>query len=84
MVDDRLEWINVLEGYAKERGELEAESQARSCSLPPAEVTDKLLRYEAHLDRQLYRAMDELERRQRLRKGEKVAPPLHINLGRRN
>jgi hypothetical protein len=27
-------------------------------SLPPADATDNLLRYEAHLDRQLYRAMD--------------------------
>jgi hypothetical protein len=34
------------------------------------EVTDKLICYEAHLERQLYRAMDQLERLQRLRGGE--------------
>ena len=39
----------------------------------------KLLRYEAHLDRQLYRAMDQLERLQRQRRGEKVPPPLNID-----
>ncbi|MGA2920753.1 MAG: hypothetical protein ABSE28_06585 [Candidatus Sulfotelmatobacter sp.] len=50
----------------------------------PVEATNKLLRYEAHLDRQLYRAMDQLERLQRQRRGEKVPPPLNINLGRRN
>jgi hypothetical protein len=44
--------------------------------------TDKLLRDEAYLDGQLYRAMDELERLQRQRRGETVPPPLNINLGR--
>jgi hypothetical protein len=46
----------------------------------PVEATNKLLRYEAHLNRQLYRAMDQLERLQRQRRGEKVPPPLNINL----
>ena len=36
----------------------------------------------AHLDRQLYRAMDQLERLLRQRRGEAVPPPLNINLGR--
>jgi hypothetical protein len=48
-----------------------------------AHVADKLLRYEAHLDRQLYRAMDQLERLQRQRKGENVPPPINVNLGQR-
>jgi hypothetical protein len=37
----------------------------------PADATDKLLRYEAHLDRQLYRAMDQLERLRRQRRAKK-------------
>jgi hypothetical protein len=57
------------------------DAEARSFSLPPTEATDKLLRYEAHLDRQLYRAMDQLERLQRQRRGETVPPPLNVNLG---
>jgi len=57
---------------------------ARSFTLPSAVATDKLLRYEAHLDRQLYRAMDQLERQQRQRRDENVPPPpLNVNLGRR-
>jgi len=48
------------------------------------EATDKLLRYEAHLDRHLDRAMDQLERLQRRRKGEIVPPPLNINFGKRS
>jgi hypothetical protein len=58
----------------------DVDAEARSFSLPPADATDKL--YETHLDKQLYRAMDQLERLQRQRKGKAVPPPLNINLGR--
>jgi hypothetical protein len=83
-IDYQLDHINLLERYAEQREKLEGEAEARSFSLPPADVTDKLIRYEAHLDRQLYRAMDQLERLQRLRGGETVPPPLNVNLGRRS
>jgi hypothetical protein len=82
-IDERLEIISRLKRYATKREELALAAEARSFSLPPADATDKLLRYEAHLDRQLYRAMDQLERIQRQRRGENVPPPLNINLGRR-
>ena len=38
--------------------------------------------YEAHLDKLLYRAMNQLERLQRQRRGEAVPPSFNINLGR--
>jgi hypothetical protein len=82
-IDDRLRKISLFKDLATERESLESDAEARSFSLPPAEATDKLLRYETHLDRQLYRAMDELERLQRQRRGENVPPPLNISLGRR-
>ncbi len=83
LIDDRLERISAFKGYAIEREDLALDAEARSFSLPPVDVTDKLLRYEAHLDRQLYRAMDQLERLQRQRRGENMPPPLNINLGTR-
>ena len=52
-----MEAIRVLQGYANERENLALDAEVRSFSLPPAGATDKLLLYEAHLDRQLYRAM---------------------------
>jgi hypothetical protein len=82
-IDRQLETIRVFEEYTSEREDLQRDAEARSFSLPPVDATDKLLRYEAHLDRQLYRAMDQLERLQRQRKGEKVHPPLNINFGSR-
>jgi hypothetical protein len=81
-IEHQLETLSTFKDYASERAELTRDAEARSFSLPPADASDKLLRYEAHLDRHLYRAMDQLERIQRQRKGEAVPPPLNINLGR--
>ena len=83
LIKQRLEMMSTFKEYAKGRENLAVDAEARSFSLPPTHATDKLLRYEAHLDRQLYRAMDQLERVQRQRRGENVPPPLSINLGRR-
>jgi hypothetical protein len=82
-IDARLESINELKACSSEREYLALDAEARSFSLPPADATDKLLRYEAHVDRGLYRAMDQLERLQRRRRGENVPPPLNINVGSR-
>jgi hypothetical protein len=83
VIEDRLERIRKFNGYALRSENLTADAEARRFSFPSSDATDKLIRYEAHLDRQLYRAMDELERQQRRRKGESVPPPLNVNLGRR-
>ena len=82
-IDHELERLSAFKDYALEREKLSGDAEARSFSLPPTDATDKLLRYEAHLDRQLYRAMDQLERLQRQRRGENVPPPVNINLGKR-
>ncbi len=83
LIEERLERLFSFEEYALEREKLALEADARRFSLPSAEATEKILRYEAHLDRQLYRAMDQLERLQRQRQGENVPPPVNVNLGRR-
>lgn len=51
--------------------------------LPNAEVLDKILRYETTLERQLYRAMHQLERLQRMRKGEFVPAPVTMEVSQR-
>ena len=74
-IDDQLRRIEDFRRLAELRAKLAQGAELRKFSLPPADAADKLLRYEAHLDRQLYRAMDQLERLQRLRRGEVVPPP---------
>jgi hypothetical protein len=82
IIEDRLEKLGALKECGRAR---ETCRRRRGPKLQPrsASATDKLLRYEAHVDRQLSRAMDQLERLQRRRKGENVPPPLTVNLGRR-
>ena len=55
LIDHYLEKIGELKRHVTEREDLARDAEARSFSLPPADAADKLLRYETHLDRQLYR-----------------------------
>jgi hypothetical protein len=78
VIDQELKRLDVLKDFARARRPLRVESEILSRSLPPAGPSDKILRYDAHIERQLYRAMHQLERLQRLRKGEAVPPPLTV------
>jgi hypothetical protein len=49
-------------------------------AIPNSDALDKILRYEAAIDRNLNRAVDRLERLQRRRKGEPVLPPVSVRL----
>jgi hypothetical protein len=50
--------------------------------VPNREALDKILRYEAAIDRSLSRAVDRLEHLQRCRRGEAVLPPVRVRLTR--
>ncbi|HQU74659.1 MAG TPA: hypothetical protein PKV71_18865 [Calditrichia bacterium] len=41
---------------------------------------ERLLRYETALHRQFFKTLNELERLQRLRKGDAVPPPMDLNI----
>jgi hypothetical protein len=83
MIDGRLQTVSSLEKDLTARDKLQTDAKTRSCSLPAVEEIDTFLRYESQQDRFLYRAMSELERLQRQRKGENVPPPINVNFGRR-
>ena len=72
-------YLRILE----EREEKEEEARQEAAVLPSAEKLDKILRYETTLDRQFYRAMDQLERLQRRRVGEAVPPPLTMEVSQK-
>jgi hypothetical protein len=59
---------------------LELEREALLASLPEhGWQLDKIIRYEASLDRQLYKAINQLERLQRRRKGEDLPAPVVLD-----
>jgi hypothetical protein len=54
------------------------QSEQASRALPTGAVLDKILRYETSVERQLYRALHQLERIQRRGRGEPVPPPVSV------
>jgi hypothetical protein len=77
---------NALATYQRELPALEkregdeAEARRDASLLPRTEVVEKILRYESSLERQFYRALNQLERLQRRRNGETVPPPLMMDM----
>jgi hypothetical protein len=59
-------WTNVMEAAVGRH------------AIPDGDALDKILRYEAAIDRQLGRALDRLERLQRRRRGEMIPPPVSV------
>ena len=92
-INRRKELLSTIDWYMKQyemkkhaaREREEAEESARQAAevLPSADTLDKILRYETTLERQMYRAMHQLERLQRLRQGEAVPPPLSMEFSAR-
>jgi hypothetical protein len=55
---------------------LKHEHNLAAARVPSQEVSDRLIRYEAHLSREFDRTLAQLERRQRMRLGQPVLPKL--------
>ena len=68
---------------AGKREAAEEEARQAVAVLPSPEVLDKIMRYETTLQRQLYRALAQLERLQRMREGEAVPAPMMMELSER-
>jgi hypothetical protein len=62
----------------------EEEAHQAAAGLPSPEVLEKIMRYETKLERQMYRAMAQLERLQRMRQGENIPPPLTMEVSERS
>jgi hypothetical protein len=83
-IDRKLNLISWSISHCEEHEENEAEARRAAAVLPSPEVLDKIMRYATFLERQLYRAMNQLERVQRMRLGEAVPPPLTMEVSERN
>jgi hypothetical protein len=75
--------VKKLSRAAKEmRGKVRAQEDRmrQRLVLPPADVLDKVMRYEAHLNRQMLQALHELQRLQAARAGAPVLPPAALDV----
>ena len=59
---------------------LRREQDLAGARVPSQEVSDRLLRYDAHLSREFDRTLSQLERLQRMRRGQPVLPPVKVDL----
>jgi hypothetical protein len=64
----------------KEDNQLALQVQKKIGCIPDAYDLDRLLKYEGSIERQFYKAIDQLERLQRLRAGDHVPAPVNIDL----
>ncbi len=77
------EEIRRLKRHRKARAAIEADRiklEALCRSVPEPGVLDRLLRYEAHLERAFDRNLSQLERMQRARLGHPPLPEIRVNL----
>jgi hypothetical protein len=75
--------INRLKQYQEKCGSVESERmkvEIRRQSVPDSRAQDRLLRYEGSLERAFDRALTQLERVQRMRKGQSVLPPIKVDV----
>jgi len=79
-LDQQLKSISLSKASYEERKKGDEESRQAAAALPPVEVLYKIIRYESMLQKQLYRAMSQLERVQRMGQGEAVPPPLTVEV----
>jgi phage protein D len=70
--------IEELERFLRERQESEQRGIIERYAIPDSEALNRLLRYQALNDRRLQRALTQLERLQRRRKGDYVPPPVKV------
>ncbi len=81
-IDEEMERVLDLKKRAENTEARRMGYKLKTSLVPSAEVLDRLLRYEASLDRAFDRTLSQLERLQRMRLGHAVPPPLKVELSR--
>jgi len=79
-INKQLRLIAWDKAACEEHERNEESARQAAAVLPSSEVLDKIMRYETKLERQLYRAMNQLERLQRQRLGESIPPPVSLEV----
>ncbi len=83
-LDRELRWIAWQREECEKRERGMEDSKQAAARLPSADTLEKILRYETKLERQMYRAMNQLERLQRMRQGETIPAPFTMEIAERS
>ena len=79
-VDREIKRLGDLKIFVKDIESRRMQWQIKSSMVPAHDALERLLRYEASLDRSFDRTLNQLERLQRIRLGQAVAPPVKVVL----
>jgi hypothetical protein len=81
-IDEEVERVLDLKKRAEKTQAQRMRYTLKASLVPSQETMDRLLRYEASLDRAFDRTLTQLERLQRMRLGHAVPPPVKVELSR--
>jgi hypothetical protein len=79
-IDRHLNRLMLQQPDCEKREAAEEAARQAAAVLPKSKVLEKILRYETTLQRQMFRAMNQLERLQRMRQGEIIPAPLTMEI----
>ncbi len=80
LIDLEIEGLEELKKTVEQTHRLRMRYTVTASLVPHQAVLDRLLRYEASLDRSFDRTLNQLERLQRMRLGQAVPPPVKVEL----
>jgi len=79
-LDIEIERLTELEKFLETSDTQRIEYKLPAAIIPGQEASERLLRYETHLSREIDRILNQLERLQRIRNGQPVPPMLNVKL----
>ena len=79
-VDEEIRRLRPIKETLEDARRRRTRNTVEESLVPPPNVLERLLRYEASLDRSFDRTLNQLERLQRIRLGQAVAPPVKVLL----
>lgn len=79
-VDAEIERLSNYQKLLKENEVKRMEIEAKRSLVPESPALERLLRYEASLERSFDRTLSQLERLQRMRRGQPVPPTVKLEL----
>jgi len=82
ILDDEIKRLEFSKELQEAMDKQRREYETIAALVPPQDVLDRLIRYEAHLSREIDRTFNQLERFQRIRLGQAVPPPLRLEISR--
>jgi hypothetical protein len=79
-LDGEIAKQEAQEQHLKILDEMRREYKASAAIIPSQEASERLMRYETHLSREIDRTLNRLERLQRRRHGQPLAPQIDVNI----